>query len=71
MPKIDIPEMPDVGFTFADFSSMVVEKLGPIEHLCPFKIAQIQRLIADGSIPRIKLVGGYVKSIMVESQWSV
>jgi len=35
MPKIEIPQMPtvDVGFTFEDFSALVVENLSPLEQV--------------------------------------
>jgi len=53
MPKIEMPQMPevDLGFTFEDFSALVVEKLSPLEQVlataCP-KFAQ-QILLLCGS----------------------
>ena len=36
-------------FSFGEFSSMVVQHLSPVEELSPFKLAQIQELIAQMS----------------------
>jgi hypothetical protein len=36
-------------FSFGEFSSMVVKHLSPVEELSPFKLAQIQELIAQMS----------------------
>lgn len=65
MPKIDLPEMPDIGFTFEDFSALVVEKLSPIEQLSPFKVGQIQKLIADGDEEMGKKTAPYFALVLV------
>jgi len=65
MPKIDMPEMPDIGFTFEDFSALVVEKCSPIEQLSPMKVGQIQKLIADGDEEMGKRAAPYFAILLV------
>jgi len=72
LPKIDMPELPkidmpevDLGFSFEDFSALVVEKLSPVEHLSPFKVGQIQQLIADRDEEMGKFCAPYFAVVIV------
>ena len=58
-------KMPGMPMTFEDFSEKVVANLSPVEQISPFKVGQIQKLIADADEQLGKTLAPYFAILQV------